>query len=67
MKAGVRQDRKLKVAADDFSYVVIMEDRPAEAILVSAFPVAYKNYRTDLRNEWGRAPIVVPGARPATT
>jgi hypothetical protein len=64
---GARQERKLKVAVDDFSYVVIMEDRLAEAILISAFPVPYKNYRNDLRKEWGRTPITVPQAPPTAT
>jgi hypothetical protein len=63
---GARQERKLKVAVDDFSYVVIMEDRPTEALLISAFHVPFKNYRSDLRKEWGRGPIVLPGTPPAT-
>lgn len=59
-KSGPRQERKLKVAVDDFSYVVIMEDRPSEAILVSGFPVPYANYRNNLRSEWMAGRIALP-------
>jgi hypothetical protein len=55
--SGVRQKARLHLALSDFSYVVILEDRPSEAILVSAFPATYSNYRRDLEREWGRGRI----------
>lgn len=64
---GARQKRRLKIAFADFSYVVILEERRAEAILITAFPVVFKNYRDDLRKEWtgGRIVLAPPsGAGP---
>lgn len=50
--SGRNRARRILIALEDFSYVVVLDDRRSHVMLLTAYPVEHSNRRRQLRQEW---------------
>ena len=49
------QEHRTRLALQDFSYVVVLVEKGARVLLLTAFPVDKRHERRKLRRQWQRA------------